>query len=176
MDGWEPALTELVRYRGGHLVRYARLLCGDQAEAEDLVQEALVHVFAATRRPKDDRRGDSRTLENAEAYVRRTVLNLFLDGYRRRQRWVAVRHLLGGQGSTAGPERALPDQLDLAAALATLPPRQRACVVLRYYEDLSVGQIAEYLGVTAGTVKRHLHDANSALAVRLAPAVGGEPA
>ncbi len=176
MDAWEPALTDLVRFRGGLLVRYARLLCGDQREAEDLVQEALIRVFSATRRPPGGRPADATAIENAEAYVRRTVLNLFLDGCRRRQRWVAVRHLLGGQVSTAGPERAIPDRLDLAAALATLPPRQRACVVLRYYEDLTVVQIADDLAVTPGTVKRHLHDANASLAARLAPSLGREPA
>lgn len=176
MSRWEPVLTDLVRYRGGSLVRYATLLCGDRGEAEDLVQDALVRVFTVMRRPQRDRPGDPGTLEHAEAYVRRTVLNLYLDGYRRRRRWVAVRHLLGGQVSTAGPDQASPERLDLDSALAALPPRQRACVVLRFYADLTVGQIADDLGVNAGTVKRHLHDANASLARSLTPAVGEEPA
>jgi RNA polymerase sigma-70 factor (ECF subfamily) len=168
MNRWEPVLTDLVRYRGGHLVRYAALLCGDRREAEDLVQDALVRTFTTMRRPQGDGPGDLAALEHAEAYVRRTVLNLYLDGYRRRRRWAAVRHLLGGQASTAGPEQAGPDHLDLDAALGALPPRQRACMVLRFYADLTVDQIAEDLGVTVGTVKRHLHDAGSTLAARLA--------
>ena len=168
MNRWEPVLTDLVRYRGGALVHYAALLCGDRREAEDLVQDALVRTFTTMRHPQGDGPGDLGALEHAEAYVRRTVLNLFLDGYRRRRRWGAVRHLLGGQASTAGPDHASPDHLDLAVALAALPPRQRACVVLRFYADLTVEQIAVDLGVSAGTVKRHLHDANAGLASRLA--------
>ena len=176
MSRWEPVLADLLRYRGGALVRYATLLCGDQREAEDLVQDALIKVFTAMRRPHGDGPGDVGALEHAEAYVRRTVLNLYLDRYRRRRRWLAVRHLLGGQVATAGPDQASPERLDLNSALAALPPRQRACVVLRYYADLTVGQIADDLGVTAGTVKRHLHDANASLATSLAPAVGEESA
>ena len=175
MGRWEPVLTDLVRHRGGSLVRYATLLCGDPREAEDLVQDALVRVFTAGRHSQVGGPGDLGALEHAEAYVRRVVLNLYLDGYRRRRRWLAVRHLLGGQDSTAGPDQAGPERLDLDSALAALPPRQRACVVLRFYADLTVEQIADDLGVTAGTVKRHLHDANASLAVRLAPAVDEEP-
>lgn len=167
MNRWEPVLTDLVRYRGAALVHYAALLCGDRREAEDLVQDALVRTFTTMRRPQGDGPGDLAALEHAEAYVRRTVLNLFLDGYRRRRRWGAVRHLLGGQPSTDGPDQLSPDRLDLATALGALPPRQRACVVLRFYADLTVDQIADDLGVSAGTVKRHLHDANTGLATRL---------
>jgi RNA polymerase sigma factor (sigma-70 family) len=174
MNRWEPVLTDLVRERGGSLVHYAALLCGDRREAEDLVQDALVRTFTSMRRPQGDGPGDFEALENAEAYVRRAVLNLYLDGYRRRRRWAAVRHLLGGQASTAGPDHASPLHLDLESALGALPPRQRACVVLRFYADLTVGQIAEDLGVSAGTVKRHLHDANLNLASRLAPVADEE--
>lgn len=176
MNRWEPVLTDLVRYRGGSLVRYATLLCGNPSEAEDLVQDALVRVFTVVRRPQRGGAGEPGTLEHAEAYVRRTVLNLYLDGYRRRRRWVAVRHLLGGHVVTAEPDQGTAERLDLASALRALPPRQRACVVLRFYADLTVGQIAEDLGVSAGTVKRHLHDATASLAGRLAPSVEEEPA
>jgi len=173
MNRWEPVLTDLVHHRGGALVRYATLLCGDRREAEDLVQDALVRVFTTTRRPLGSGPGDFAALEHLEAYVRRTVLNLYLDSYRRRRRWTAVRHLLGAASSTVGPDHASPGHLDLDSALAALPPRQRACVVLRFYADLTVPQIAEDLGVSPGAVKRHLHDANVKLAVSLAP-VGEE--
>ena len=102
---------------------------------------------------------DLGTVQHVEAYVRRTVLNLYLDGYRRRRRWGAVRHLVGRQDATDGPDQGSPERLDVDSALAALPPRQRACVVLRYFSDLTVAQIADDLGVTTGTVKRHLHDA-----------------
>jgi len=176
MSRWEPVLADLVRYRGGSLVRYATLLCGDRSEAEDLVQDALIRVFTALRRPHGASLGDGRALEHAEAYVRRTVLNLYLDRCRRRRRWTSVQHLLAGQVSTPGPDQASPERLDLSSALAALSPRQRACVVLRYYADLTVGQIADDLGVSVGTVKRHLYDANASLATSLAPAVGEESA
>ena len=168
MSRWEPVLTDLVRYRAGSLLRYATFLCGDQREAEDLVQDALVKAFTVMRRPHSGGPDDVGALEHAEAYVRRTVLNLYIDGYRRRRRWVAVRHLLGGEDWTAGPDQASAERLDLDSALAALPPRQRACVVLRFYADLTVEQIADDLGVTTGTVKRHLHDANASLAKSLA--------
>ncbi|WP_154795721.1 sigma-70 family RNA polymerase sigma factor [Occultella kanbiaonis] len=172
MSHWEPVLTDLVRQRGGALVRYAALLCGDRAEGEDLVQEALTKVFAVMRKPP---RGDGRVaIEHAEAYVRRTVLTLYLDGYRRRRRWAAVRHLLPGSESTAGPERHSPDRLDVDRALAVLGPRQRACMVLRYYADLTVPQIADELGVSPGTVKRHLHDAGLHLVAELDGSLEGE--
>lgn len=165
------ALTELVRDRGGSLIGYATWLCGDRSEAEDLVQEALTRVLTAMR--PDVRRGAPGSVEHVEAYVRRTVENVYRDGHRRRARWVAVRHLAGreagGQDDTAGPEQASPAHLDVVHALTCLPPRQRACVALRYYCDLTVGEVADDLGVTAGTVKRHLHDANTRLARTLAP-------
>lgn len=175
MSPWEPVLTDLVEYRGGSLVRYATLLCGDRREAEDLVQDALIRVFTVMRRRAVGASDGLLAVEHAEAYVRRAVLNLYLDGYRRRSRWTAVRHLIGGERSTAGPDEAGADRMDLELALSALPPRQRACVVLRYYADLTVPQIADDLGVTTGTVKRHLHDANAHLAVTLAPAPEVEP-
>jgi RNA polymerase sigma-70 factor (ECF subfamily) len=173
MNRWESVLTDLVQVRGGALVRYAALLCGDRRDAEDLVQDALLRVFTAMRRQVTGP-ADVAAVEQAEAYVRRTILNLYLDGYRRRRLWGAVRHMVGREDSTAGPEVAAPQHVDLAQALAGLPPRQRACVILRFYADLSVPQIAEDLGVTTGTVKRHLHDANTHLAARLAPSMEGE--
>ena len=173
MSRWEPVLTDLMHHRGGALVRYATLLCGDRREAEDLVQEAIIKVFAVVSRRYGS--GDSNALEHAEAYVRRAVLNLYLDGYRRQRRWIAVRHLLGSQSATDGPDRASPERLDLESALATLPPRQRACVALRFYADLTVDQIASDLGVSTGTVKRHLHDANASLAVTLTPSAREDP-
>jgi len=85
MAQWEQALDELVRTRGTALVGYAYLLCGDRREAEDLVQDALVRTFA---------RGRLTEAAALEGYVRRTLLNTYLDGFRRRRRWAAVRHLV----------------------------------------------------------------------------------
>lgn len=158
---WEHVLDVLVRERGTALVRYAALLTGGTAEAEDLVQEALVRAFGQGR--------PLRETAAAEAYVRRAILTVFLDGYRRRQRWGGVRHLLVRAETTDGPERASTERLDVHAALATLRPRLRACVVLRFYDDLTVAEIASRLGLADGTVKRYLSDAIDVLERVLGP-------
>lgn len=166
MPAWEETLTALVRARGAALVGYAYLLCGDRAEAEDLVQDALVKTFVRGR--------DHGTPDSAEAYVRRAVLTTFIDGHRRRRRWGAVRHLLGPDAA-AGQETAVTDRLDLLAALGTLSPRQRSCIVLRYYEDLTIAQVADALSLSPGTVKRHLFDAVRRLEEQVGPVVEALP-
>ena len=158
----DDTLAEFVRDRGAALLKHATLLTGSRRGAEDLVQDALVKVFAS-------RHGRVRDLDSLEAYVRLTILTIFLDSYRRHRRWVKVRHLL------VDPEPSLPDDavaasVDVTAALRTLSPRERACVVLRFYDDLTVPQIAEELGLAQGTVKRYLSDAEHSLATALAPA------
>ena len=120
MADWEHVLDALVRERGAALVRYAALLTGGTSEAEDLVQEALVRAFSQGR--------PLREAHAAEAYVRRAILTVFLDGYRRRARWSGVRHLLVGAETTDGPEDASTARADVHSALATLRPRLRACV------------------------------------------------
>ncbi|PZF81064.1 sigma-70 family RNA polymerase sigma factor [Jiangella anatolica] len=155
MAGWERVLADLAETRGQALLRYAYLLTGDGAEAADLVQEALLRTFGRTTR--------GLTLESAEAYVRRAILTLHIDGRRRSGRWARVRHLVATRDVSDGPERAVVDGADLRSALAALSPRQRACVVLHYYEDLSVAQVADVLGCAPGAVKRHLSDARARL-------------
>ena len=134
MAAWEQSLEDLVRTRGSALVGYAFLLCGERREAEDLVQDALVKTFSRGRNGPQP--------ESLEGYVRRAVLNTYLDGFRRRKRWAAVRHLLVDEDDGAAPDSRVADTLDVAAALADLSPRERACVVLRFYEDMTVAQIA----------------------------------
>ncbi|MBD3778165.1 MAG: sigma-70 family RNA polymerase sigma factor [Micrococcales bacterium] len=161
---WERELERFVRERGDALVGYAYLLTGDLAAAEDLVQEGLVRTW--TRRRRD---GDVTWLE---AYVRRCILHAFVDGRRRARRWRDVSHLVATpERSADGPTRT--DDRDLVAtALTHLSPRQRACVVLRFYEDLTVAEIAARLDVSDGAVKRYLHDANRTLAPLLGPQPG----
>lgn len=171
MARWDDELGDLIARRGRALTGYAYLLCGDVQQAEDLVQDALVKVFSRLRRPPTARPGSVRTVDldaaaggraeiaSVEGYVRSAILTLYLDGYRRRRRWTDVRHLVATDDAVRGPESAATARADVAAALAGLTPRQRACVVLRYFEDLTVPQIADTLGSAEGTVKRHLHDA-----------------
>lgn len=151
MAAWEQTLDELVRTRGSALVGYAYLLCGDRREAEDLVQDALVKTFTRGR-------GGLET-HSLEGYVRRAVLTTYVDGFRRRRRWAAVRHLLAADDVGPGSDVGVAARADVAAALAQLSPRERACVVLRFYEDLTVPSIADALAVSEGAVKRYLSDA-----------------
>lgn len=147
---WPEELDALVRTRGAALVGYATLLCGDRAEAEDLVQDALVKTFARSRA--------GLRAENLEGYLRRAVLTTYLDRYRRRRRWLGLRHLVAAPEAADGPAAGAGDRADVAAALRGLTPRERACVVLRFYEDLPVAEIADVLGLSPGAVKRYLSD------------------
>ncbi|MGP7960072.1 SigE family RNA polymerase sigma factor [Sanguibacter sp. A247] len=165
MSDWATTLDELVRARGDALIAAAYLLTGDLGEAEDLVQDSLVAAYSR-RRTDDD-------IRSAEAYVRRTIRNTFVDGFRRRKRWAAVRHLTVApahqpdDGSTT-PEH-VPAHLDVLRALSTLAPRERTCVVLRFYDDMTVPQIAAELGLAQGSVKRYLADAVARLEHQLGP-------
>ena len=153
---WGDDLAELAATRGSALVGYAYLLTGDLDRAQDLVQEALARAFGRPRRGGD--------LTWVEAYVRRTVLNAFLDGYRRERLWTRSRHLFavgdddGARTTTDRLAARTADRVDVQAALATLPPRERACVVLRFYDDLTVPALAERLGISEGAAKRYLSD------------------
>lgn len=124
------------------LRRTAFLLCGDWLAAEDLVQTALANVFLAWRRI---RRKDA-----AHAYATRTLVNAYLADKRVKR---------PGEVLTANlPERpvepvALETKIMVLDALAALPPKGRAVVVLRYWEDLSVEQVAVALGCSPGNVK-----------------------
>lgn len=160
MTPWEQTLTELVSTRSSALRSYAFLLCGDGKEAEDLVQEALVKTFVRLRAGTD--------VHSTEGYVRRAILTVYLDTYRRRRRWAAVRHLFGPE-QVEGPEAPTATQVDVRAALGRLTPRERACAVLRFYDDLTVPQIAAQLGLSGGAVKRYLSDAMHTLEELLGP-------
>jgi RNA polymerase sigma-70 factor (ECF subfamily) len=180
MAGWETELDELMRTRGSALVRYAYMLSRDRGLAEDLVQDALVKVYSRLRGHPGRGRAVGVTegsrahdldspFTNAEGYVRRAVLTIYLDGYRKRQRWAGVKHLLSDDPSTRGADQAASTRVDVMAALARLGARERACVVLRYFEDMTVPQIAEALGTAQGTVKRYLSDATKNLQEILRP-------
>jgi len=165
VESWEQTLAGLVTGGGAALKRHAFLLCGDDAQADDLVQEALVRAF--TRPLRVPRPGA------AEAYVRVIIVNLFIDGARRQSRWSRVAPLLRPAVLTADPADHVSDRDAILTALRSLSPRQRACVVLRYYEDLPVARVAAVLGVGEGTVKRHLSEAMSRLAGQLSGAESG---
>ena len=104
-----------------------------------------------------------------EAYVRRAIATTYVDGYRRRRTFQGVRHLASAPESMAGPDSSAPDRLDLHAALADLGRQERTAVVLRFFDDLTVGQVAEVMGLAEGSVKRYLSNAVRRLEQRLGP-------
>lgn len=142
----EEEFVELVHAAWPSLYRTAVLLTGDHGLAEDLVQTALARTYA--------RWGRLREPAAARGYARRALVTQTTSWYRRRstrnERPTEVLPERAGHGDTGS---AVSDRVDVAAALAQLPPRQRAVIVLRFYDDLSVQETAEALGVATGTVK-----------------------
>ena len=127
---WERVVTDLVAQRGDALLRYATLLCRNRDDAADLVQDALVKTFGRLR--------NGFTIESAEAYVRRAILNNHLDGGRRTQRWRRVAPLEYRPDEQESGVPGTDARIDLHEELRRLTPRERACLVLRYYDDLKV--------------------------------------
>ncbi len=165
----DDVLATLVQDRWQALVGYAYLLAGDRAAAEDLVSEAVVRTFTARRRIDPGA---------VEGYVRRAVLTIYIDGHRRRGRWRERLPFLATPDHHDGPEVRAGEADEVRAALAHLPRRQRACVVLRFYDELSIAEVADALGLAEGTVKRYLsmamHDLQSRLGA-VAPGATAEP-
>lgn len=126
------------------LLRAAFLLTGSQDAAEDLVQETMVRVFVHWRRVA---RADS-----PPAYVRRMLLSVFLRG--RERSWHGeIPHGLLSELPEDAPYSAVDEQDGIRRGLLTLPPRQRAAVVLRHYEDRSEADTAAVLACSVGTVQ-----------------------
>ena len=158
-EGWQGVVTTLVAERGDALTRYAYLICGNPDDAADLVQDALVKTFGRLR--------NGFGVTSAEAYVRRAILNAYVDRGRRRARWRSIAHLTLEAQSIQSPTTTSDERIDLRGQLMGLSPRERACVVLRYYDDLKVDDIAECLQISAGAVKRYLSDGLAKMAVTL---------
>ena len=141
-----PGFPEFVAARSTSLLRTAYLVVGDHQLAQDLVQESLVKTFMAWRRLRD--------VENAEAYTRRVIVTTSISWRRRRS--------FSERPVGELPESGVGDLSEVVAAeadlwnqLQVLPPRQRAAVVLRYCEDLSVNQTSELMGCSVGSVKKY---------------------
>ena len=155
--GWEDEFALYFAAHAGGLRRTAYLLAGNWHDAEDLVQTAFVRLFAVWPRVR---------AESADAYVRRVLINVYLSSRRSRRSWeFPVAEL------PEGPVPADPTQDDrmvMAAALRLLAPGQRAAVVLRYWQGMSVAETAEALGVSEGTIKTQTFRALAALRRHLA--------
>ncbi len=148
--------------QGASLVRLARVFCDDREAAEDLVQEAFIRLHRSA--------GSIRDLHRAPAFLRSIVINLSRDHNRRGL--MSLRHRASAE-LPAPPDE--PDDLvvhdedtDVVLnALRTLPERQRACLVLHYYEELSIADVAETLRISTNSVKTHCRRGLASLESRL---------
>jgi RNA polymerase sigma-70 factor (sigma-E family) len=165
----EAAFTAFVVARGPALLRLGWLLTADADAAQDLVQEALARVV-----PK----WDKIAIGAREAYLRTTIRSVWVDGWRRRRgAWLDAVPDLPEVAAVRDDADGAAARLTLDAALARLTPRQRAVLVLRFYEDLSEADTAAALGCSNGTVKSQTSHALGrlrTLAPELAEAFGRE--
>jgi RNA polymerase sigma-70 factor (sigma-E family) len=141
---------DYVQRRRAALVRAAQALCHDQYRAEDIVQSALERTYVAWPRIRDPRAVDT--------YVRRAIYHEHVGAWRRRGHGAEVCTAEVSEphrspGEAHGSTLAFDDRQRLWQLVLRLPPRQRAAVVLRYYEDLSEAETARVLACTVGTVK-----------------------
>jgi RNA polymerase sigma-70 factor (sigma-E family) len=148
----EPDFEAYVAARRPALLRTAYLLTGDFHDAEDLVQVALAKTLTHWRRIAD----------RPEPYVRQVMSRESISRWRSR-RWREMSRSTLPDLPPTESALATESRLVLLRALAALSPRQRAVIVLRYYEDLTEREAARLLGISAGTVKSHARDALSTL-------------
>lgn len=129
---------------------------GDLAEAQDVVQEAMVRALSHW--------SSVSTYDDPAAWVRRVAWNLATSRWRRLRRGLELAATGRHEESTPGPE---PDRIAIVGILAGLPIRQRQAIILHYLDDLPVSEIAELTGAAEGTVKSWLHRARATLAAQL---------
>ena len=153
-----PAVTALYQAHALGLIRLAVVMLGDRPAAEDVVQEAFCGLYQ-----RWDRLADS---GNALAYVRSSVLNGCRTVLRHRSRRQAMTGAAGGPETAESAETTAlleEEHREILAALRRLPDRQREALVLRYYAELAGPEIAQAMGVSAGTVKSTVSRALTAL-------------
>ena len=145
MGAAQEDFVDFVAHRSGALLRTAYLLCGgDQGAAEDLVQDVLERAYPRWQRITGP----------PEAYLRAALANAATNRWRARSRRVAETELLEfHQPRVAAHDTAIADRDEVVRALAKVPPRMRAVLVLRFFDDLSEAQTAAALNCSVGTVK-----------------------
>lgn len=140
------------------MCRLAYVILGDAQIAEEIVMDCLVKMFSGWRRIRD--------MDSVDAYLRRAVVNACRSRIRRKTIEWRVNAVVHHRETTRTPDWD-PDKHETSrlvwAAIRELPERQRACVVLRYFEDLPEAEIAETLDCSVGTVKSQLHKARARL-------------
>ena len=162
-----PSFEEYAIASWSMLYRSAYLLAGNHADAEDLAQQTLIKAHGAWAKVSAS--------DSVHAYVRRILTNTFLSSRRPKGRRLELLtddvpewgRAPGVPGSTAGMPGASDERMTLWPHVRQLPPQQRAVIVLRYFEQLSEGEIAETLGCSRGTVKSTAHRALKSLRAAL---------
>jgi len=155
MADLEAVLAGVTRDAGPRLAAYGFILTGSQSDAEELVQEAIVKTFV--RRPR---------LSNpaaAEQYVRLAMKTLTIDRARKARRWRDRAPALAMGGESPEHVTAISTRVAVEKALSSLTAQQRIAVALRYWDDLTVPEVAAAMHLNPGTVKRYLHDAAGVL-------------
>ena len=150
----EERFADFVRAHSATLFRTAYLMTGDYQRAEDVLQESLVRICQRWSRIDQ--------MASPLAYSRKVVVNRAASWWRKkssRETPMVLHH----DPAWGGHLDEVVEHQRVWQAVLALPPRQRAVMVLRYYEDLSEAQIAETLGVATGTVKSHSHAAHRRL-------------
>ena len=151
MTQWAEVMERVVRERRPALVGYAYLVCGSRSEAEDITQEAIVRTFA---------RGRAKTsVAQAESYIRRAIVNETIDRGRRRKVADSRRTVVATPDAVDGLSAAVASDDYIEQLLATLTAQERAVVILKHIDDLTVAQIGAMLKLADGTVKRYLFNA-----------------
>ena len=140
----EQSYCDYVVLRRSALIREAYLLVGDIHHAEDLVQTALAKAYVAWHRVAASRAPD--------AYVRRILINANISRHRRRRVCEVLTAVPVDQEQTPGPAT---ESAAVIQALMDLPQRQRAAIVLRFWDDLPESEVAELMGCSVGTVRTH---------------------
>ena len=151
----EDGFTDFVRTHSATLFRTAYLMTGDYQRAEDLLQTTLVRVYQ--RWPRVE------TMDRPVGYARKVLVSQAVSWWRRRSSHETAL-LLRDEPAWGGRMEEVAEHERVWQAVLSLPARQRAVTVLRYYEDLSEAQIAEALDMAPGTVKSHGHAAARRLA------------
>ncbi len=148
-------LAQILRDAGPSLAAFGFVLTGSQTEAEELVQEAIVKTFVRRPRLNDP--------ASAEQYVRLTMRTLTIDRARHAARWHRAAPTQTVSETAPDQVTAISNRVAVERALQDLTPQQRVAVALRYWDDMTVPEVAQAMHVRPGTVKRYLHDAAAAL-------------
>lgn len=155
----EVGFTAFVEARGLSLLRFATAVTGDRHQAEDLLQGALERAYGRWSRVAG--RGDP------ERYIKQSIVNAARDGWRKQKRHPEVFDLSEGSGSYLPFDEVITRDV-VRSALASLPPRQRLVVVLRYWQGMTEAETAELMRISVGTVKSQAHRAMKTLREQLA--------